>query len=205
MQKNNHFKFFKDNNIEKIIDEVEDRIFNIVVPINKENKNSILIVLKAPKPYQLEDSMKSLKRATKYLLDHDDEFGGIKRISFVFVFPCIEYTKYALEEIFKTKGELFLLGNEGIWQNGEFIKNDLVIFEEMIDCNHIIFAWGEPPIGLKSIFEDRIQYILKGYKTVKNNCFDLKKTYVVGSSTSQGYPRACSSWAKDMELIEWQI
>ena len=171
MQKNNHFKFFKDNNIEKIIDEVEDRIFKIVVPINKENKNSILIVLKAPKPYQLEDSMKSLKRATKYLLDHDDEFGGIKRISFVFVFPCIEYTKYALEEIFKTKGELFLLGNEGIWQNGEFIKNDLVIFEEMIDCNHIIFAWGEPPIGLKSIFEDRIQYILKGYKTVKNNLF----------------------------------
>ena len=42
MQKNNHFKFFKDDNIEKIIDEVEDRIFKIVVPINKENKNSIL-------------------------------------------------------------------------------------------------------------------------------------------------------------------
>ena len=66
MQKNNHFKFFKDDNIEKIIDEVEDRIFKIVVPINKENKNSILIVLKAPKPYQLEDSMKSLKKLNYY-------------------------------------------------------------------------------------------------------------------------------------------
>ncbi|MDO4536044.1 MAG: DUF1643 domain-containing protein [Clostridium perfringens] len=205
MQKNNHFKFFNDNNIKKIIDEEGDRIFKISISINEKNKNSVLVVAKAPKPYQLEDSMKSLKRATKYLLEHDEEFGGIKNISFVFVFPSIEYTKYALEEVFKNKGELFLLGNEGIWQNQEFIKNDLVIFEEMIDCNHIIFAWGEPPTGLKSVFEDRIQYILKGYKTVKNNCFDLKRTYVVGNNTSQGYPRSCSAWAKDMELVEWQI
>jgi hypothetical protein len=75
----------------------------------------------------------------------------------------------------------------------------------MIDCNHVIFAWGEPPKGLKSVFENRIQYILKGYKIVKNNCFDLKKAYIVGNSTSQGYPRSCSSWTKDMELTEWQI
>ncbi len=205
MQKNNHFKFFKDNNMEKVVDEINDRIFKITVPINKENKNSVLVVLRAAKAYQLEDSMKGLKRAVKYLLDNDEEFGGIKNISFVFVFPCIEYTKYALEETLKTKGELFLLGNEGVWQNGEFIKNDLVIFEEMIDCNHVIFAWGEPPKGLKSVFENRIQYILKGYKIVKNNCFDLKKAYIVGNSTSQGYPRSCSSWTKDMELTEWQI
>ena len=205
MQKNSYLNILKENDIKIVVDYEGDRLFKVTIPINKENEKSILVVTRSPRPSKLDDCVGSLGRAIKYFLSNDDEFGGIKQISFVFVFPVIEYTKDALEEVLNKKGELFLLGNEGIWKENEFIKNDLVIFEEMIDSSHIVFAWGEPPKELKNIFEYRLQYILKGYKMVKNNCFDFKKSYVIGGFTNQGYPRHYLSWRKDDQLVEWDI
>ena len=205
MQKNSCFKFLKDSCIKTIVDYEWDRVFKITIPINEDNENSVLVIGRAPKPFELDDCVSTLGRAVKYLLQNEDELGGIKQISFAFVFPVIEYTKDALEEVFNQRGELFILGNEGMWQENDFIKNDLVIFEEMIDCSHVIFAWGEPPKELKSVFENRIHYILKGYKLVKNNCFDVKKAYTVGYIVSQEYPKNCLNWTKDMGLIEWDI
>ncbi len=55
-------------------------------------------------------------------MNNEDELGIIKEISFVFLFPVIEYSKDVLEEVYNTKGELFLCGNDGFIENGEYLK-----------------------------------------------------------------------------------
>ena len=145
-------------------------------------------------------------KAIKYLMNNEDELGIIKEISFVFLFPVIEYSKDVLEEVYNTKGELFLCGNDGFIENGEYLKNDLIIFESLINSSHIIFAWGEPTSkDIRKVYESRLHYLLKGFKVVKNNCFDLKKFYYVGTLTNQGYPRNYSSWSKNLQLNEFEI
>ena len=86
-----------------------------------------------------------------------------------------------LEEVYNTKGELFLCGNDGFIENGEYLKNDLIIFESLINSSHIIFAWGEP--------------------TSK----DIRKVYESRLHTNQGYPRNYSSWSKNLQLNEFEI
>ncbi|MGL5243677.1 MAG: DUF1643 domain-containing protein [Sarcina sp.] len=204
MQKNRYGKSFKDNSIEKIVDPDGGRVFKVTIPIDNGGENTIVVIGKAPKPSS-EERGNDIRRAIKYLLSNKEVFGSIKQIDFVFLFPVIEYTKDALEETLYRSGELFLAGNEGIWNDDEFIKNDLVIFEEMIDYNHIIFAWGQPSKSLRTIYENRIQYLLKGFKLIKNNANEIKKTYVVGGLTNNGYPRQYTSWNKELHLVEYNI
>ncbi len=194
------------NNINFLVDHKSGRGFKVTFPIYEEGESSILVITRAPKSHNIEDLKKELNRAVKYLLNNEDEFGTIKEINFVFLFPVIEYNKDVFEEIYETKGELFLCGNDGFIEDGEYLKNDLVIFETLINSNHIIFAWGEPKTKLmKRLYESRLHYLLKGFKVVKNNCFDIKKFYHVGTLTNQGYPRHYTSWTKNTSLNEFDI
>lgn len=194
------------NNINVLVDHESGRGFKVTFPINEEGESSILVITKSPKSHNVEDLKKELNRAVKYLVNNEEEFGLIKEVNFVFLFPVIEYSKGVIEEVYNTKGELFLCGNDGFFENGEYFKNDLIIFESLINSTHIIFAWGEPSNKLiKKIYESRLHYLLKGFKVVKNNCFDVKRFYVVGSLTNQGYPRHYSSWTKSTPLSEFEI
>ena len=194
------------NNINILLDHESGRGFKVTFTINEEGESYILVITRAPKSHNAEDLKKELNKAIKYLTNNEDELGIIKEISFVFLFPVIEYSKDVLEEVYNTKGELFLCGNDGFIENGEYLKNDLIIFESLINSSHIIFAWGEPTSkDIRKVYESRLHYLLKGFKVVKNNCFDLKKFYYVGTLTNQGYPRNYSSWSKNLQLNEFEI
>lgn len=205
MQKSKYLNFFKGAKVESLIDYSTGRIFKITIPVRKDGKNSILVISRAPRLCNGEICGDNLCRALKYLINNEEEFESIKQVTFVFLFPVIEYTKDTLENTLNEKGELFLLGNEGLWLDGEIIKNNLVIFENIVNSSHIIFAWGEPQKEIRSIYEDRIEYILKGFKLIKNNCKDLKRSYVVGGLTNNGYPRHCLSWSKELLLVKYNI
>lgn len=194
------------NNINILVDHESGRGFKVTFPINEDGESSILVITRAPKSHSIDDIKKELNKAIKYLMNNEDELGIIKEINFVFLFPVIEYSKDVLEEVYNTKGELFLCGNDGFIENGEHLKNDLIIFESLINSSHVIFAWGEPTSkDIKRVYENRLHYLLKGFKVVKNNCFDLKKFYFVGTLTNQGYPRNYSSWSKNLPLNEFEI
>ena len=194
------------NNINILLDHESGRGFKVTFTINEEGESNILVITRAPKSHNAEDLKKELNKAIKYLTNNEDELGIIKEISFVFLFPVIEYSKDVLEEVYNTKGELFLCGNDGFIENGEYLKNDLIIFESLINSSHIIFAWGEPTSkDIRKVYESRLHYLLKGFKVVKNNCFDLKKFYYVGTLTNQGYPRNYSSLSKNLQLNEFEI
>lgn len=194
------------NNINILLDHESGRGFKVTFTINEEGESNILVITRAPESHNAEDLKKELNKAIKYLTNNEDELGIIKEISFVFLFPVIEYSKDVLEEVYNTKGELFLCGNDGFIENGEYLKNDLIIFESLINSSHIIFAWGEPTSkDIRKVYESRLHYLLKGFKVVKNNCFDLKKFYYVGTLTNQGYPRNYSSWSKNLQLNEFEI
>lgn len=194
------------NNINFLVDHKSGRGFKVTFPVNEEGESSILVITRAPKSHNIEDLKRELNRAVKYLLNNEEELGVIKEVNFVFLFPVIEYSKDVLEEVYHSKGELFLCGNDGFIENGEYFKNDLIIFESLINSDYIIFAWGEPSTKvIKILYESRLHYLLKGFKVVKNNCFDIKKFYYVGTLTNQGYPRHYNSWTKNATLNEFDI
>ena len=194
------------NNINFLVDHESGRGFKVTFPIDEDGESSILVITRAPKSHNVEDLKRELSKAVKYLLNNEEELGTIKEINFVFLFPVIEYNRDVFEEVYETKGELFLYGNDGFIEDGEYFKNDLVIFETLINSSHIIFAWGEPKTKLmKSLYKSRLQYLLKGFKVVKNNCFDIKRFYHVGTLTNLGCPRYYTSWTKNMHLNEFDI
>lgn len=206
MQKIKYPKFINIKEIEKIEDIENQRLFKLTLPLKNSGEKRVLVITRAPKisEYNGENSMTI--RIIKYIKRNMDEyFKDIGFIDIVFLFPITEFDCSTLETALAMEGEKFIVGNDGFFYECNIIKNDEVIFQAMIESNYIVLAWGEPPRGVKSIYDERIKYLLKGYKLIKINTEDIKDMYVVGPLTTYGYPKHCLAWRESDELVPFDI
>lgn len=203
MQKYNYPRFVDKKNIEKIEDVQNERLFKLSVPLNYEGDKSVLIITRAPRNYNLDGSSHIVFKVLKYIKSRrHEEFEGVSKVEFVFLFPIRGFDDDYLYPVLEEKGEKYFFGNEGFYdETDSIIKNDEIIFMSMMTADYIVFAWGDVPESIGQIGYDRIKYILKAYKMIKNNSNDIKETYRVGRITSQGSPKHCLSW-KENDFIE---
>jgi hypothetical protein len=173
-----------------IQEERSERIFKMSIPLSFEGDKSVLVVTRAP-------SIDIAYKILKYVeLKRHEEFIGVNRVDIVFIFPVIEYDEYYLAEKLEERGEKFLFGDDGFYDNmGNRIKNDELIFYSMMEASYIVFAWGDIPKSIIEVGNERVRYILKGYKMIKNNCLDIKETYRIGSNRNN-IPKHCMMWRR---------
>lgn len=205
MQNNSYPKFVRKSNIEKILNFKEERVFKLSIPISKSGKTTILVISRAPKPCGDQGCSKSIHRVLKYIKSKKEELKNIYRVTCVYLFPVLEYEKTTLETVLEEKGESFLTGEDGVEIDGKLLKNDDIIEEAINEADYIIFAWGEPTKSLWGIYNNRIEYLLKTFKNCKINSNTIKKAYVVGDLTRNGYARHCLSWNESDQLNEYEV
>lgn len=206
MQKVKYPKFINIKNIDKIEDVENQRLFKLTLPLKTNGAKRVLVITRAPKICDCNGESPMTIRIIKYIKKNlDESFKDIGFIDIVFLFPVKEFDSSTLETALAIEGEKFVVGNNGFYYNYDLIKNDEVIFQSMIESSYIIFAWGESPKGIKSIYDERIKYLLKGYKLIKINTEDIKKLYAVGVLTTYGYPKHCLAWKETDELMEFEI
>lgn len=206
MQKVKYPKFINIKSIDKIEDIENQRLFKLTLPLKNGGEKRALVITRAPKICDCNGESSMTFRIVKYIKKNIEEsFKGIGFIDIVYLFPVKEFDCCTLETALSIEGEKFVSGNNGFYCNHHLIKNDEVIFQGMIESSYIILAWGESPRGIKSIYDERIKYLLKGYKLIKINAEDVKKLYAVGTLTIYGYPKHCLAWKETDELMEFDI
>ncbi|MGL4656603.1 MAG: hypothetical protein ACRCWM_12105 [Sarcina sp.] len=197
MQSYKYPRFVDKKNIELIQDIESDRIFKMSIPLNFEGDKSVLVVTRAP-------STSIAYKVLKYVESkRHEEFIGVNRVDIVFLFPVIEYNEYYLIEALEENGEKFLFGDDGFYDEvGTRVKNDELIFYSMMEANYIVFAWGDIPRNISDVGNERVRYILKGYKMIKNNCIDIKETYKVGVGST---PKHCMTWRRNDGVFRFDV
>ncbi|MGL4762666.1 MAG: hypothetical protein ACRCWG_14630 [Sarcina sp.] len=199
MQGYKYPRFVDKKNIEMTQDTESERIFKMSIPLNFEGDKSVLVVTRAP-------SVSIAYKVLKYVESKKyEEFIGVNRVEIVFLFPVIEYDEYYLEEKLIGNGEKFLFGDDGFYdEQGSRVKNDELIFYSMMEANYIVFAWGDIPSSISDVGNERVRYILKGYKMIKNNCVDVKETYKIGSCRGTS-PKHCMTWRKNDGVFRFDV
>lgn len=206
MQKIKYPKFININDIDTIEDLENQRLFKLTLPIKNNGSKRVLVITRAPKLCEDNGENPMTMRIIKYIKKSlEESFKDIGFIDIVFLFPIKEFDSYTLNNVLILEGEKFLVGNNGFYLNHSLIKNDEVIFQAMIESDYIILGWGKSPKGLKNIYDERIKYLLKGFKLIKNNTTDLKKVFIVGALTTYGYPKHCLAWKETDQLFDFEI
>ncbi len=200
-------KFVDKNNIEKIEDVQNGRLFKLSIPLNFKGEKRLLVISRGVKPFEFDGYNKMVLRILNYIKHKkNEELIGVSRVDIVFLFPVMEYECSSLENILYEYGEKYLIGNDGFYdEKGNLIKNDEVIFESMMSANYLILAWGDMPSELCQLSKERIKYLLKGYKIIKNNSIDVKESYTVGALTNNCCPKHCLAWKNTDELFEIEL
>lgn len=204
---NKYPRFVDKKNIEKIEDTNNDRLFKLSIPLNFDGGKTVLIIARAAKIYEYDGSSTMVSRILNYIKSRREiEFSNVSKVEVVFLFPVKEYDEYTLPSILSSNGEIYLFGNDGFYDDaGALIKNDEIIFASMMEADYVILGWGNMIGELSSIGKERIRYLLKGYKLIKNNSNDIKETYTVGNLNANGCPRHCLRWKETDELIKFEI
>lgn len=206
MQKIKYPKFININKIDKIEDLENQRLFKLTIPLKRSGSKRVLVITRAPKIDECDGANSMVLRVIKYIKRNLEEyFKDAGFIDMVFLFPVKEFDNSTLEIALDISGEKFLLGNDGFYDNHQLIKNDEVIFQGMIESSYIVLAWGKSPKGIKNIYDERIKYLLKGYKVIKNNMEEIKNLYAVGALTTYGYPKHCLAWKDSDEIFNFEI
>ncbi|MGL5635091.1 MAG: DUF1643 domain-containing protein [Sarcina sp.] len=206
MEKYKYPRFVDKKNIIKVEDSNKNRLFKLSIPLSYTGDKSVLVVTRSPRNYNEDGSSHIVSKVLKYIdSKRHEEFLDVGRVDIVFLFPVREHNEELLSIVLEENGEKYLFGNDGFYDDiGHLIKNDELIFYSMMEANYIIFAWGNMPSGIEDIGMERVKYILKAYRLIKNNSKDVKETYKVGG-TSKGYPKHCLMWRETDAIYRIEV
>ncbi|GFZ34088.1 hypothetical protein CSC2_46140 [Clostridium zeae] len=205
MQKSKYPRFVCKSSMEILEDYDNDRCYKLTFPISKKGVNSILVIGRAPKTCNDFKCDKLIQRVLKYIDNKREEFGPVIKVNIVNLFTTIEYDRNSIENSFKNRGECFVTGNDDLFEsNGATIKNDDIIRKSIEESDYIILGWGEVLKEIESIYNLRVEYILKTIREINSISSEEKKLYIVGDLTKKGYPRHCVNWNLQDPLIEFQ-
>jgi hypothetical protein len=205
MQKSKYPRFVCKSSMEILEDYDNDRCYKLTFPISKKGVSSILVIGRAPKTCSDFKCDKLIQRVLKYIDNKRDEFGPVVKVNIVNLFTTIEYDRNSIETSFKARGECFVTGNDDLFKLNEVtIKNDDIIRKSIEESDYIILGWGEVLKEIESIYNLRVEYILKTIREINSITSEKKKLYIVGELTKKGYPRHCVNWNLQDQLIEFQ-
>lgn len=201
----NYPDFIDTTLITGLIDRDNNRRFLLSIPLKKETKNSLLVILKNPSCATTRECDVTINRIINYVYKNKSNYllKGIDKIQIVNLFACYETYSDSLKEIYDELGADCLIGNDNISTDDEsFIElnNDNIIKETVKNAALIILAWGDSPKGIKPLYRRRVNQI----KTFIRDLGMSSKTYYVASISKDGNPKHGQVWGYSDELIKYQ-
>lgn len=205
MQKSKYPRFVCKSSMEILEDYDNDRCYKLTFPISKKGNKNILVIGRAPKLCNDFKCDKLIQRVLKYVDSRREEFGDIYKVSVVNLFTVIEYERSSIEYALNARGECFATGNDDLFKLNEVaIRNDDIIRHCIEEADYIILGWGEVIKEIETIYNLRVEYILKTIRELNSLSVEQRRMYIVGDLTKKGYPRHCFNWNLQDPLMEFQ-
>ncbi|ERK28411.1 DUF1643 domain-containing protein [Clostridium intestinale] len=175
-----------------LFDIKSDRCFKLSISLSRVKKNKVLIIGRNPKRLEDDSCNNVTKRIVKFLRAKEEYGNYISTVEMVNLFVV-----YDFEEVQYNKGyRNFICGNEDNFEiEGKRIKNDDVIKQAIEESSEIILAWGEPIKGIESLYNERIEKVLKILRECLIDSNEEKNIYTIGDLSVKGYPKHPLAWS----------
>lgn len=180
-----HPNFVLDTSDKRI--ESENKRLWLSLLIDKNAKESLLVILKNPSRATKNISDKTVFTVTNYVHKNRNKYSALKNIGTITIINLIPfYETYA--------NQLVILGTKIIDKQNLDVINDLTLKH-----NKVIVAWGNHPKGLHKEYEELKQKTLDILKLNRNNVFYLDKL------SKSGNPKHGQVWGYENELLKFKF
>lgn len=167
--------------------ESENKRLWLSLLIDKNAKESLLVILKNPSRATKNISDKTVFTVTNYVHKNRNKYSALKNIGTITIINLIPfYETYA--------NQLVILGTKIIDKQNLDVINDLTLKH-----NKVIVAWGNHPKGLHKEYEELKQKTLDILKLNRNNVFYLDKL------SKSGNPKHGQVWGYENELLKFKF
>jgi hypothetical protein len=167
--------------------ESENKRLWLSLLIDKNAKESLLVILKNPSRATKNISDKTVFTVTNYVHKNRNKYSTLKNIGTIIIINLIPfYETYA--------DQLVILGAKIIDKQNLDIINDLTL-----NHKNVIVAWGDHPKGLRKEYEELKQSTLDILKLNRNNVFYLDKL------SKSGNPKHGQVWGYENELLKFKF
>ena len=167
--------------------ESENKRLWLSLLIDKNAKESLLVILKNPSRATKNISDKTVFTVTNYVHKNRNKYSALKNIGTITIINLIPfYETYA--------DQLVILGAKIIDKQNLDTINDLTLKHKKV-----IVAWGDHPKGLRKEYEELKQKTLDILKLNRNNVFYLDKLSKIGN------PKHGQVWGYDNELLKFKF
>lgn len=165
--------------------EKENKRLWLSLRIDKNAKESLLVILKNPSRATKDICDKTVFNIINYVHKNRHKYSALKNVGTVIIANLIPfYETYA--------DQLTTLGLKIIDE-----ENKETIFELTIKHNNVIIAWGNHPKKLFNEYEILKQSVFNILKANKNNVFYVDKL------SNNGNPKHGQIWGYENELLEF--
>jgi hypothetical protein len=180
-----HPNFVLDTSDKRI--ESENKRLWLSLLIDKNAKESLLVILKNPSRATKNISDKTVFTVTNYVHKNRNKYSALKNIGTITIINLIPfYETYA--------NQLVILGTKIIDKQNLDVINDLTLKHKKV-----IVAWGNHPKGLHKEYEELKQKTLDILKLNRNNVFYLDKL------SKSGNPKHGQVWGYENELLKFKF
>ena len=153
---------------------------------NKENENSVAVIMMNPSEADEEKSDRTINKVVKYVFNND-KTKGYGRILIMNLFVAYKTKPEGVNKLIAKSDFDYVVGNkDSIISNNEYILNATK------ESELTIIAWGK---GSITRYRERSNAVLK--------LLPYDKLHCVKSLTKEGYPRHPRNWSHGWELITY--
>lgn len=171
---------------DKIIVEQNKRLW-LSLTIDKNGKDSIVVILKNPSKATKGVSDKTVYNVTSYIYKNKIKIKQLKNVGTIIILNLIPF--------YQTDSNLLVTYKEMVIdkENLETIKN------VTSKCKNVIVAWGNHPKGLNNEYETIKGSVLGMLKTNNNSVFFIDKL------SKKGNPKHGQVWGYDNDFLTFKI
>lgn len=196
----NHYKHL----LNSIYDKDGDRCFRIGISFDDKSGGKYLVI--GRNPYRVQDGQcnKVTKRIFKYFKLKICPEEKVRELIMVNLFAAHDLNSDMINRKLDKNYKHYIVGNRGVIGPGDVpIRNDEVIKNAIRESQKIMLAWGEPIKGMETLYNERIESVLRILRECILEAKEEKKVFVVGEMSLRGYPRHPLSWSFRDNLNEY--
>ena len=148
--------------VDKRIVEENKRLW-LTLTIDKDKKESIVVILKNPSRATKDISDKTVYTVTTYIHKNREKYKQLNNVGTIIILNLIPFYETYSDQLINSKFELI------------DVKNMDVIKEFTSKHKNVIIAWGDHPKGLLKQYKELTDTVLSILKANKNNIYYVDK------------------------------